>query len=110
MEAILLVEVTKVCHRLLSIPQPRPWLHVGHCIGDAPVSREHPVNLTRLTNPCTEAGVHVWHTETGEHLYTFKSRDNSPVVAWAPTRYCLAYSENSVGGGLRIAGVETDRK
>ncbi|KAJ9164871.1 WD40 repeat-like protein [Coniochaeta hoffmannii] len=57
-----------------------------------------------------EAGVHVWHTETGEHLYTFKSRDNSPVVAWAPTRYCLAYSENSVGGGLRIAGVETDRK
>lgn len=54
--------------------------------------------------------MHVWHTETGEHLFTFKSKDNSPVAAWAPTRYCLAYSENSVGGGLRIAGVETDRK
>ncbi|KAH8905533.1 WD domain-containing protein [Coniochaeta sp. PMI_546] len=56
-----------------------------------------------------EAGVHVWHTETGEHMYTFKSAGPSPVVSWAPTRYCLAFSDNSVGA-LRIAGVDPERK
>lgn len=61
------------------------------------------------SNFLTEAGVHVWHTETGEHMYTFKSAGPSPVVAWAPTRYCLAFSDNSVGA-LRIAGVDPDRK
>ncbi|KAB5580808.1 WD40-repeat-containing domain protein [Coniochaeta sp. 2T2.1] len=56
-----------------------------------------------------ESGVHVWHTETGEHMYTFKSAGNSPVVSWAPTRYCLAFSDHG-SGALRIAGVDPDRK
>ncbi len=30
-----------------------------------------------------------------------------PMVAWAPTRYCLAYSDLGI---LRIVGVDTDRK
>lgn len=47
------------------------------------------------------------HVETGEHVHTFKTAGSCPVVAWAPTRYCLAYSDL---GMLRIVGVDVDRK
>jgi hypothetical protein len=69
---------------------------------------EHSIEVGSA-NVSTEAGVHVWHTETGDHMYTFKSAGPSPVVSWAPTKYCLAFSDNSVGA-LRIAGVDPDRK
>lgn len=62
----------------------------------------------RLT-ACVEAGVHVAHVETGEHVYTFKSAGNSPVVSWAPTKYSLAFSDATTNA-LRIVGVDTDRK
>ncbi|KAJ9157519.1 Tho complex subunit 3 [Pleurostoma richardsiae] len=52
-------------------------------------------------------GLEVNHVETGEHVHTFKTASPSPVVSWAPTRYCLAYSDI---GMLRIVGVDPDRK
>ncbi|CEJ93314.1 Putative THO complex subunit 3 [[Torrubiella] hemipterigena] len=52
-------------------------------------------------------GLEVSHVETGEHIHTFKTVGACPVVAWAPTRYCLAYSDLGV---LRIVGVDVDRK
>lgn len=53
------------------------------------------------------SGLEVYHVETGDHVHTFKTAGSSPVVAWAPTRYCLAYSDLGV---LRIVGVDADRK
>lgn len=52
-------------------------------------------------------GLDVYHVETGDHVHTFKTAGSCPVVAWAPTRYCLAYSDLGV---LRIVGVDADRK
>ncbi|KAH7326672.1 WD40-repeat-containing domain protein [Stachybotrys elegans] len=52
-------------------------------------------------------GLEVSHVETGEHVHTFKTAGSCPVVAWAPTRYCLAYGDLGV---LRIVGVDVDRK
>ncbi|KAK3337298.1 WD40 repeat-containing protein [Cercophora scortea] len=58
---------------------------------------------------CEEgSGLDVTHTETGEHVHTFKTAGPCETVAWAPTRYCLAYSDL---GTLRIIGLESgDRK
>lgn len=53
------------------------------------------------------SGLEISHVETGDHVHTFKTVGPSPVVAWAPTRYCLAYSDL---GALRIVGVDVDRK
>ncbi|CAK7235935.1 hypothetical protein SBRCBS47491_009465 [Sporothrix bragantina] len=53
------------------------------------------------------AELEVTQTESGEHIHTFKTAQPVPVVAWAPTRYFLAYAEM---GSLRIVGVDTDRK
>ncbi|KAL2207355.1 WD40 repeat-like protein [Sarocladium strictum] len=53
------------------------------------------------------SGLEVSHTETGDAVHTFKTAGACPVVAWAPTRYCLAYSDLGV---LRIIGLDTDRK
>jgi THO complex subunit 3 len=53
------------------------------------------------------SGLDVTHTETGKKVYTFKTAGSNPVVAWAPTRYCLAYSDLGV---LRIIGVDVDKK
>ncbi|KAK3906204.1 WD40-repeat-containing domain protein [Staphylotrichum tortipilum] len=55
---------------------------------------------------CEEgSGLEVTHTETGDHVHTFKTAGPCEAVAWAPTRYCLAYSDLGV---LRI--VDVDRK
>lgn len=51
------------------------------------------------------SGLEVTHTETGDHVHTFKTAGPCEAVAWAPTRYCLAYSDLGV---LRI--VDVDRK
>lgn len=56
-----------------------------------------------------EAGVHISHVETGEHVHTIKTAGNCPFVSWAPTKYCLAYSDTSVNA-LRIVGVDTDKR
>ncbi|KAM0563887.1 hypothetical protein ACHAPJ_000094 [Fusarium lateritium] len=53
------------------------------------------------------SGLEISHVETGEHVHTFKTAGACPVVAWAPTRYCLAYSDLGI---LRIVGVDVDRK
>ncbi|ERT01273.1 THO complex subunit 3 [Sporothrix schenckii 1099-18] len=53
------------------------------------------------------AELEVTQTESGEHVYTFKTAQPVPVVAWAPTRFFLAYAEL---GSLRIVGVDTERK
>lgn len=53
------------------------------------------------------AGLEISHTETGEPVHSVKTVGPSPVVAWAPMKYCLAYSDI---GSLRIIGVDTDRK
>ncbi|KAJ6790102.1 hypothetical protein PWT90_02106 [Aphanocladium album] len=52
-------------------------------------------------------GLEVCHVETGELVHTFKTAGSCPVVAWAPTRYCLAYADL---GMLRIVGVDVDKK
>lgn len=52
-------------------------------------------------------GIDVFHVESGEKIHTFKTATSSPVVAWAPLRYQLAYTDV---GQLRIVGVETDKK
>lgn len=43
------------------------------------------------------------HTETGEYVHKVKTMSPSPVVAWHPNRYVLAYAD---GGGLKIVGVD----
>ncbi|KAG7143532.1 THO complex subunit 3 like protein [Verticillium longisporum] len=53
------------------------------------------------------AGLDVFHTETGDTIHTIKTSDPSPVVAWAPTRYYLAFIDQNA---LRIAGIDTERK
>lgn len=52
-------------------------------------------------------GIDVFHVESGEKVHTFKTASSSPVVAWAPMKYQLAYTDL---GQLRIVGVETDKK
>lgn len=52
-------------------------------------------------------GLDVTHAETGDKIHTFKTAGACPVVAWAPTRYWLAYSD---AGALRIVGVDVDKK
>ncbi|CAG9939309.1 unnamed protein product [Clonostachys rosea f. rosea IK726] len=52
------------------------------------------------------SGLEVTHTETGEKIHTIKTAGSCPVVAWAPTRYWLAYSDLGV---LRIIGID-DKK
>ncbi|KAM0664125.1 hypothetical protein ACQRIT_001959 [Beauveria bassiana] len=52
-------------------------------------------------------GLDVCHVETGELVHKFKTAGSCPVVAWAPTRYCLAYTDLGV---LRIVGVDVDKK
>lgn len=52
-------------------------------------------------------GLDVTHAETGEKIYNFKTAGSCPIVAWAPTRYQLAYTD---AGSLRIIGVDVDKK
>ncbi|ROW11053.1 hypothetical protein VMCG_01091 [Cytospora schulzeri] len=53
-------------------------------------------------------GIEVYHCDSGERVHTFKTASPSPVVAWAPTRYMLAYSDL---GQLRIIEAQhIDRK
>ncbi|KAK1757601.1 THO complex subunit 3 [Echria macrotheca] len=52
------------------------------------------------------SGVHVFHTESGDVVHTFKTAGHSEAVAWAPTRYCLAYSDLGI---LRIVGLSSER-
>jgi len=49
----------------------------------------------------------VVHVESGEKVHTFKTIGACKTVAWAPTRYCLAYSDVGI---LRIIGVDAGRK
>lgn len=51
-------------------------------------------------------GIDCYHVESGERVHTFKTATSSPVVAWAPTRYQLAYSDV---GQLRIIGVDLEK-
>lgn len=51
------------------------------------------------------AAIEVTHAESGEHVHTVKTAGPAPIVAWAPLRYQLAYSDLGV---LRILGVDTD--
>lgn len=53
----------------------------------------------------TGAAIEVTHAESGEHVHTVKTAGPAPIVAWAPLRYQLAYSDLGV---LRILGVDTD--
>ncbi|PHH68829.1 hypothetical protein CDD80_7209 [Ophiocordyceps camponoti-rufipedis] len=53
------------------------------------------------------SGLEVRHVETGELVHTFKTAGSSPVVAWAPLRYCMAYTDLGV---LRVVGLDVDRK
>lgn len=50
-------------------------------------------------------GIEVTHAESGEHVHTIKTIGSCPVVAWAPNRYCLAYSDANT---LRIIGVDAE--
>ncbi|KAJ4295754.1 hypothetical protein N0V88_004456 [Collariella sp. IMI 366227] len=65
--------------------------------------------VSRMVGPVKSisSGLEVTHTETGDHVHTFKTVGPCEAVAWAPTRYCLAYSDLGV---LRIVGIDADRK
>ncbi|KAI0197729.1 WD domain-containing protein [Astrocystis sublimbata] len=52
-------------------------------------------------------GLEITVSETGEHLCTYKTRSSSPVVAWAPNRYALAYTDM---GSLRVIGASSGGK
>ncbi|KAI0196326.1 WD domain-containing protein [Xylaria flabelliformis] len=52
-------------------------------------------------------GLEITVSETGEHLCTYKTRTPSPVVAWAPNKYALAYTDM---GSLRIIGASLGGK
>jgi THO complex subunit 3 len=53
-------------------------------------------------------GLEIAHTETGEHVHTVKTAGPCPLVAWHPSRYCLAYADV---GTLKIIGVlDPDRR
>ncbi|KAF9869804.1 tho complex subunit 3 [Colletotrichum karsti] len=53
------------------------------------------------------SGLDIRHVESGDQVYTLKTAGPCPVVAWAPTRYCLAYSDLGI---LRIVGVDAEKK
>jgi THO complex subunit 3 len=78
------------------IPNPSPLRSLDADFGKT-------VSLTFTTG----SGLEVTHTETGDHVHSFKTAGTCPVVSWAPTRYCLAYSDL---GMLRIVGVDAERK
>lgn len=52
-------------------------------------------------------GIKIAHAESGEYVYSVKTQSPSPVVAWHPTQYHLAYADF---GGLKIIAVDADRK
>jgi THO complex subunit 3 len=52
-------------------------------------------------------GLEIAHTETGEYVYSVKSSNACPLVAWHPNRYSLAYTDL---GSLKIIGVDPERK
>lgn len=52
-------------------------------------------------------GLEIAHTETGETVYSVKTAGPSPVVAWHPSRYWLAYTDL---GSLKIIGVDPERR
>ncbi|TVY94395.1 THO complex subunit [Lachnellula willkommii] len=52
-------------------------------------------------------GLEIAHTETGEYVHSIKTAEPSPMVAWHPSRYCLAYADTS---SLKIIGVDPERK
>ncbi|KAI0508509.1 WD domain-containing protein [Xylaria bambusicola] len=52
-------------------------------------------------------GLEITVSETGEHLCTYKTRTSSPMVAWAPNRYALAYTDS---GSLRTIGASPGGK
>lgn len=47
-----------------------------------------------------------YHVESGERVHSFKTATASSIVAWAPTRYQLAYTDV---GQLRIVGIDQDK-
>ncbi|KAH0424802.1 tho complex subunit 3 [Colletotrichum camelliae] len=53
------------------------------------------------------SGLDIRHVESGDQVHTLKTAGPCPVVSWAPTRYCLAYSDLGV---LRIVGVDAEKK
>lgn len=53
------------------------------------------------------SGLEICHAETGDLVHSYKTAGPCPIVSWAPTRYCLAYSDM---GALRIVGVDSDRR
>lgn len=52
-------------------------------------------------------GLEIAHTETGETVYSVKTNGPSPIVAWHPSRYWLAYTDL---GSLKIIGVDPERR
>lgn len=50
-------------------------------------------------------GLEIAHVESGEYVHSLKASGPCLLVAWHPSRYCLAYSES---GTLKIVGVDPD--
>lgn len=59
------------------------------------------------TNPFSGTGLEITVSETGEHLCTYKTRTPSPVVAWAPNKYAIAYIDS---GTLKTIGASLGGK
>lgn len=53
------------------------------------------------------AGLEIAHTESGDNQHSIKTAGPVPIVAWHPSRYCLAYTDM---GSLRILGFDAERK
>ena len=52
-------------------------------------------------------GLEIAHTETGETVYSVKTNGPSPIVAWHPSKYWLAYTDL---GSLKVIGVDPERR
>ncbi|KAF3061853.1 THO complex subunit 3 [Daldinia childiae] len=53
------------------------------------------------------SGLEIFNSETGDHLCTYKTTTPSPVIAWSPNRYSLAYIDS---GSLRVIGASPGTK
>lgn len=49
------------------------------------------------------------HVESGEYIFSQKTKDICPMVAWHPSKYHLAFSEGT-RGGLNIIQVDTEAR
>lgn len=54
------------------------------------------------------SNLEVAHVETGDYVFSQKTKDPCPVVVWHPSKYHLAFAEGPAG--LRIVQIDPDAR